>query len=120
MGLQLPSLLRRMYTDIANGGFGPGYGFIGVDGGATDDIGKSIVNLYVASQSEQFRKRFPNWPKGIVRFCYWGCAMYSAIDCLSPDFPVYHLNRTQMNPISDSPTASFLTIVYLTTTLMLG
>jgi len=90
IGLQLPSLLRRMYTDIANGGFGPGYGFIGVDGGATDDVGKSIVSLYVASQSEQFRTRFPNWPKGIVRFCYWGCAMYSAIDCLAPGFPVYH------------------------------
>lgn len=90
IGLELPPLLCRMYTEIANGGFGPAYGFIGVAGGATDDIGKSIVDLYVGSQSQQFRKRFPNWPKGIVRFCYWGCGMYSAIDCLSPDFAVYH------------------------------
>jgi len=90
IGLKLPPLLCRMYTDIANGGFGPGYGLIGVAGGATDDIGNSLVDLYSGSQSAQFRKRFPTWPTGIVRFCYWGCAMYSAIDCLTPNYAVYH------------------------------
>lgn len=90
IGLKLPPLLKRMYSDVANGGFGPAYGFIGVEGGATDDLRESIVDLYIGSQSQQFRQRFPNWPRGIVRFCYWGCAMYSAVDCLSDDFLVYH------------------------------
>src|SRR6476660_8954818 len=32
--LTLPPFLRRLYTEIGNGGFGPGYGLIGVEGGA--------------------------------------------------------------------------------------
>jgi hypothetical protein len=42
----LPEFLRRVYTEIANGGFGPGLGLIGVPGGATDEHGNSIVDLY--------------------------------------------------------------------------
>jgi hypothetical protein len=33
LGFSLPPLLRLLYTQIANGGFGPGYGITGVIGG---------------------------------------------------------------------------------------
>ena len=33
LGFPLPQLLRHLYAEIANGGFGPGYGIIGVEDG---------------------------------------------------------------------------------------
>ena len=36
LGFVLPPLLRQLYTQVANGGFGPGYGIFGLEGGYTD------------------------------------------------------------------------------------
>lgn len=36
LGFSLPPLLRDLYTQVANGGFGPGYGIFGLDGGYAD------------------------------------------------------------------------------------
>lgn len=36
LGFGLPPLLRQLYTRVANGGFGPGYGIFGLDGGYAD------------------------------------------------------------------------------------
>ena len=33
LGVELPPLLRRLYLEVANGGFGPGSGLVGVVGG---------------------------------------------------------------------------------------
>jgi hypothetical protein len=33
LGFRLPSLLRVLYTEVTNGGFGLGYGLFGVEGG---------------------------------------------------------------------------------------
>src|SRR5262245_22903230 len=46
LGFALPALLRQVYAHVGNGGFGPAYGLIGVPGGAKDDLGRSIVDLY--------------------------------------------------------------------------
>ncbi|MGH4031337.1 hypothetical protein ACQB60_20655 [Actinomycetota bacterium Odt1-20B] len=35
IGFPLPPLLRRLYLEVANGGFGPGEGIVGVRGGAS-------------------------------------------------------------------------------------
>jgi hypothetical protein len=34
LGFDLPDLLRALYTQVGNGGFGPAYGFVGLKGGA--------------------------------------------------------------------------------------
>lgn len=44
VGFRLPDLLRRMYLEVANGGFGPFYGLLGLDGGATDDLGYNALD----------------------------------------------------------------------------
>jgi hypothetical protein len=88
LGFALPPLLRELYTSIANGGFGPGYGLIGVgDDGALDD-GKSIVDKY-----RLFRTVSPEhptwcWPERVILLCTWGCAIYSGIDCSREEAPV--------------------------------
>ena len=34
LGFKLPILLRRLYLEVGNGGFGPSYGLLGISGGA--------------------------------------------------------------------------------------
>ena len=34
LGILIPAVLRTVYVEVANGGFGPGYGLLGVDSGA--------------------------------------------------------------------------------------
>src|SRR5260221_11519759 len=48
LGFALPPLLRLLYTHVANGGFGPGYGMIGAIGGFsfTGSGGKKNVERY--------------------------------------------------------------------------
>src|SRR5436190_5225939 len=45
LGFRLPPFLRRLYCEVANGGFGPDYGLVGMFAGHTDG-GKDIVGLY--------------------------------------------------------------------------
>src|SRR4030042_1292267 len=38
LSFKLPPLLAQLYTQVANGGFGPGYGIYGLEGGYGDPI----------------------------------------------------------------------------------
>src|SRR5437588_8306477 len=59
LGFALPPVLRRIYLEVGNGGFGPGYGLIGVPGGAVDDTGHNIVELYQGFRTAHSGD--PNW-----------------------------------------------------------
>src|SRR5438067_9804857 len=49
LGFQLPSILRNLYAQVANGGFGPGFGIVGTLGGfACSSIGGNIVEAHYA------------------------------------------------------------------------
>lgn len=87
---RLPPLLRRMYVDIGNGGFGPGYGLIGLTNGVPDDTGKTAVAIYDLFRSAPEL----GWPDGLLPICHWGCAIYSCVDCLDPDFPMWIFDPT--------------------------
>src|SRR5262249_21759392 len=54
LGFRLPRLLRAVYQSVGNGGFGPGYGLIGLEGGATDDQGLNLVELYQQHEATTF------------------------------------------------------------------
>jgi hypothetical protein len=74
----LPPLLRRLYLEVGNGGFGPGYGLLGLRGGHGDDYRKTAVDL----RREDSSGSFPGAPPaGLLAVCYWGCAIYSYVDC---------------------------------------
>jgi hypothetical protein len=84
LGFRFPTLLRRLYLEIGNGGFGPGYGLIGVPSGATDG-GNSVVDLY-----QGYSKPDPNdihwkWKEALLPICHLGCAMYACIDCTTDE-----------------------------------
>jgi hypothetical protein len=88
LGFRLPDILRNIYMKVGNGGFGPGYGLIGVSEGASDDQGNTIEILYHLYHKDEPSDPNWNWPKGLVPICYWGCAIYSCIDCNRPNAPV--------------------------------
>lgn len=89
LGFVLPPLLKRLYAQVGNGGWGPGYGLIGLSGGMPDDTGRTAVEDYL------LRTSGPNpdepdwrWTEGLVPICHWGCAIYSCVDCLQQRSPM--------------------------------
>jgi SMI1 / KNR4 family (SUKH-1) len=94
LGFKIPHTLRTLYLEVANGGFGPGYGVMGVDDGFMDDSGNTIADLY-----ERYRRPDPedpawHWPEYLLPFCYWGCGVYSAVDYSKEPSPVYYTDAS--------------------------
>ncbi|WP_225767092.1 SMI1/KNR4 family protein [Inquilinus sp. Marseille-Q2685] len=86
LGFSLPDLLKRLYTEIGNGGFGPGYGLIGLTGGAPDDTGKTSPTIYEELRHTDPEDPYWQWPAGLLPICHWGCAILSCVDCADPHF----------------------------------
>jgi len=118
LGFGLPSLLRRLYVEIGNGGFGPGYGFIGVP--TADTVARRrrfIENHYRNIQRpredpnwwpaelvpvsdfdivETYRRHLTadladpawRWPERLAPICHLGCGMFEYVDCSDPQGPV--------------------------------
>ncbi|WP_374106598.1 SMI1/KNR4 family protein [Kitasatospora aureofaciens] len=77
-GLPLLPLLRRLYEEIADGGFGPGYGLTPLF-----HAGFGAVDGYPA----RIRSRSggqPWWPRGVLPVLHWGGGRHAAVDCTSP------------------------------------
>lgn len=86
LGFPLPPLVRALYTQVANGGYGPGYGVINLDG---HDF------TLVASRLRMNEETEPTWlwPPRFVEFVNWGCHYFSGVDCARPSCPVYFYNH---------------------------
>jgi hypothetical protein len=89
LGCGLPELLRRLYLEVANGGFGPGYGLLGVPPlGAKDDLQHDLVSLYAL-----YREADPDdphwvWPEGLLPLVHLGCAMYGCLNVRAAGAPI--------------------------------
>lgn len=88
LGFPLPDLLRLIYRQIGNGGFGPSYGILGLIGGATDERGYTLVGVYRSMQGLARENRYWHWPDGLLPLCKLGCGMYSCLDCVGSRVPV--------------------------------
>jgi hypothetical protein len=97
LGFQLPPLLRAIYLQVSNGGFGPGYGLIGLDGGPTI-YGKDLVSLYLDMLEHGPPPPYHAWPKQFITICDWGCNMTSELDWSSPDAPIFFFDGNQYEP----------------------
>jgi hypothetical protein len=69
-GYPLPSLLRRLYLEVGNGGFGPGYG---------------ILSLPLGED----HKAWGSVPPSLFRVCHWGCGISSFVDCADAEAPMW-------------------------------
>ena len=118
LGFHLPPLLRELYTQVANGGFGPGYGILGLEGGFADpmitmgDQGGTLLDWYHAYRGAD--ERMPelrlmldaeggsilfidpepkpdtwNWFDKLLPICHHGDWLVSCVDCAKASYPVF-------------------------------
>lgn len=88
LGFRLPDLLRQVYENVGNGGFGPGYGLFGLPT-SIDDEKESAVGQYLMLRELQTN---PSWPTALLPLCDWGCGIASYLDCSRPEAPVVRLD----------------------------
>lgn len=85
LGFELPVLLKELYLQVGNGGYGPGYGLIGIAGGAQDYTGKSLVDLYKGFAAPDPDDVHWQWPSRLLPVVNLGCGMYACIDVSSAE-----------------------------------
>ena len=85
IGFKPSALYVELMQEVGNGGFGPGYGLMGLVGGATNDRGDTAVDLYKVFAQPDPNEPSWKWPQGLLPICHWGCAIYSCIDCTNEE-----------------------------------
>ena len=102
IGFALPSLLRRLYREVSNGGFGPCRAFLGVSGGYPDeDIGKGLTLAGVYAACHDPKESL--LPDGLVPVLNWGCARRTCLDCTAPEVPVQLFLGAERRLVPDAP-----------------
>jgi hypothetical protein len=96
LGFPIPPLLKRCYLEVGNGGFGPGYGIVGVEGGYISDHGH-LAEIYATFRRGE-ESEGGEWQNGLLPFCEYGCNIYSCVDCIDPDHPVYAVEDGEASP----------------------
>lgn len=98
LGFRLPEPMRRLYTEVCNGGIGPGYGIVGLVGGARVDPDDEPIQLYNTFRTADPRDPSWSWPEFLLPISNWGCGIRSCVDCSHPEAPVVRLDP---NPIDE-------------------
>ena len=88
---QLPSLLRALYLQIGNGGFGPGYGLIGLNDMGARNYHANLVDGYLEGINF-VHPDYPPWPRQFITICDWGDSITSVLDWTAPQSSVYRFN----------------------------
>jgi hypothetical protein len=89
LGFSLPGLLVAIYTNVADGGFGPGSDvpIPGYNVGRLYSI-ERLVQIYTQNRTPPAGSPYRAWPEGVVPMLTWGGFAEAAIDCLDRDAPV--------------------------------
>ncbi|GII33857.1 SMI1/KNR4 family protein [Planotetraspora mira] len=82
IGHELPELLRRAYTEVSNGGFGPSYDLLGLppDGHRAYEVGPNALERYEEDPEVSKVLGFP--------LVAAGCSMYWYMSLTQPGNPV--------------------------------
>ncbi len=109
LSISFPTLLRELLTQVGNGGFGPGYGIIGIGKlGSHDDMDQDLVAV------NKMHRRGPkncsnwHWPDSRLTFCYGGCACYYCVECHESLNPVYLFDPSRIRDECDDPASAAL------------
>jgi len=82
LGFALPPLLVQIYTQVANGGIGPGYGLFRMHHPPrTGDLAESYQ--YMKGTDPKWK-----WPDRLLPVFSHGCGMYECVDCTRAEAPV--------------------------------
>ena len=91
LGFSVPLVVRRVYTGIANGGFGPGYGLVGIGGGRVGF--RNAGRAWCCEDEYRSMRSAPQvqWPPQLLPVCDWGCRIYSCVDAANEDAPMFRM-----------------------------
>lgn len=98
LGFPLPDLLRRLYTEVGNGGFGPVFGLLPLSRASLGDDPPAAAEFDLVGQyewlrgAELARLAGTGWRLGQVPAFYCGCTVFEFVDCLAPGGPVVPLD----------------------------
>lgn len=107
LGFVLPAFLRRIYLEVGNGGFGPGYGLLPLNeippnaGHHTDSLVADYKGMRAFSQKDideyfaEEEEKPSLWPERVITLCDWGCNIYSCLDCSSPELPIFRMDSNE-------------------------
>lgn len=73
LGFAIPKLLKRLYLEISNGGFGPGP-LMGLPGGYA--LSRDVLTIWEEFQEDG------EFEEGWLPIIEWGCGNFSLIDCV--------------------------------------
>ena len=98
-GFRLPTLVRRLYTEVADGGYGPSWGIHrlwsppGTDFERWWDEPMSVEAWYRLYRQEREKDEPPGywqyWPEPSIRFCEVGCNTLICVDCTTDEGRVF-------------------------------
>jgi hypothetical protein len=88
IGSALPPLLRRVYGEVANGGFEP---FECLDFMITNNEGWRDAGI--PPEDER------SWTPGVVMFCEFGCSIFALLDCRTPEGRVRLMDQGDIHKI---------------------
>ena len=80
LGFRFHPLLRRLYAEVADDGFGPEYALFSLEAAVRQTPGSAAQSTVDLKGHE---RRY--WPFDAVAIMDWGCAMNAAVDCRSPE-----------------------------------
>ncbi len=66
IGHNLPKLLSRIYTEVANGGFGDSYGLLGLIGGPKNEAGFDALTLWKELRKPDSDDEHWEWPTKLL------------------------------------------------------
>jgi hypothetical protein len=95
-GVALPPLLRRLYLEVANGGFGPGPGLLGVSGGWRSIKGRSMEQLYDEMLEAREENRRWIWPPALIPIVDYD-GPFAAIDASTPEGRVVEFDFEELD-----------------------
>jgi hypothetical protein len=85
-GCPLPRLLRRLFLEVANGGFGPGHsGILGAPGDQGRRYTGDWDDLLHVHRAFLGPGPVPDPPRHMLWLYHWGCGIWSLVDCSSPE-----------------------------------
>ncbi|AQZ67759.1 hypothetical protein BKM31_45460 [[Actinomadura] parvosata subsp. kistnae] len=105
IGHELPELLRRVYTEVSNGGFGPSYDLLGLPPGGHRQLesGPDALDRYEERPEVSSVLGFP--------LVYAGCSMYWYMSLTQPGNPVCLWDDDAWDfPEEQSPEAGIVTV----------
>lgn len=103
LGRAFPELLRRIYLEVGDGGFGPGYGLLRLEQGNSKVYRPSVLTHYAIVRE---------WGgQMLIPLAYWGCVTFSYV---SPEPPhaVYIADWSECDeePLEDHASFCYLSL----------